>query len=153
MENEITSKDLAKRFEPLKSLYPQRHYNYIHGKSIENFIYHFDNLPSQAKPRVHQALLNYFEHINSVDITDSSLAQEAFKDYLDSVANSYSKFLSFRIYVKPRLLIFLISVLVIVFYLLSLPLTYYAVLLVLAIAFFSRQYYFRRQRKVFCILY
>jgi hypothetical protein len=79
---------------------------FYHFHSIENFIYHIDNLESPVKERTYLILDEYLERIKKYPIENLQECTSLFDDYIRPVGSLYEKTFGFMPMISTWVIIF-----------------------------------------------
>ena len=113
---EIT--DFQIEINALKDVLDSRHKKYYHLNSIENFLFHFNNLNNDNREIVLQLLIQCFNYYKTHSIRDIYESLDVFQRYLKPIGKIYELQLGFSIFIKPWLfLLYIIPGYVLVYYL------------------------------------
>lgn len=70
---------------------------YLHFRSVDNFIFHFDQINNEAdKQWIFDTLINYFIVCKEIDeVVDREMGNQLYSEFLDKIANYYRYKLNF----------------------------------------------------------
>jgi hypothetical protein len=145
---------LSKKFKSTINIYPRNKLKYIHYKTVEHFICHFDQLPFSQKAKVSEVLTNYINLIDeSSIINNGNEARELFQNYLERLTDIYHLYLNFHVTIKPLTVLWFTLPLFLFLYLLKATGVYYFALAGIIIIVIIRHFYYERKKNSYSILY
>lgn len=117
---------------------------FYHFHSIENFIYHFDDLENiQIKERIYLILSEYLERVKEHPIENLQECTSLFDDYIRPVGNLYERTFGFMPMINNWVIIFWTILIFGFVYAFNLSIIFYWIIGVL---FFSYYFYIRKKR-------
>jgi len=124
MNEQLTISD---KFQSLVNRYPKNKLKYIHYRTVQNFIFHLDNVSDNfQRDKITKSLTEYIELIDQSSVISNAIdAKELFQQYLEPIGNIYQQQLNFHISIKPATLLFLGIPLFLFLYLLKASTGYY----------------------------
>lgn len=139
----FTKENLQNKFNDLK-LARDSNQKFYHFRSIENFIYHFDDVGSlELKEKIYSILMEYLQKVIEDPIENLEECTSLFDDYIRPVGNLYERALGFMPMIRIWVIIFWVIPLMIIVYALNLSIIFYGIIGVL---FLSYYFYIRKKR-------
>jgi hypothetical protein len=125
---------------------------YLDLQTVENFIFHFDELPTiELKREVYLSLLDYLQVIKGMDASEINRNTSAgmFTKILAPIGLKYVLSSNFAVNYRISVLIYLFLIAVVIMFSFGLPLKIYIIVAVLFLAQHIRCVIKRRQKRVY----
>lgn len=138
---------LIRRFEDIASDYSSRQREYIHFKSVNNFLFQLDKLNSDwTQQKIYSQLSDYFDLIQENFIDNKSDAILLFDKRISPIAKTYNGDIQFRLIIKIQWVILITLLLTVVLLILKSPFYYFLFLIVIDLLLYIRQLHFEEKR-------
>ena len=110
---------------------------YFHIQTIENIIYHFENIKSENdKDWVYKILVTYFEKCSKIKTSiDRNISKNIFDEYIDKITDYYYSNLGFVMLINRPLIYFVYFVCLVLCYVFF---KFYVVIIVASFFIFTR---------------
>jgi len=123
---------------------------FYHIKSVENFIFHFDETSQTLeKENIFNLLKNYLDHINENDISDIIECREKFEKFIYPVGKYFEKNCKFIIFVKLYISIFYLAVICSVLYFFNSNVYFYLCAIAAVLIFYGYTYLKIRNKRIY----
>ena len=95
------------KLEELKETLTEEQQRFLHFKSIDNFLFHFDNLSYQSQIAVKRLLQQYFDILDGEDYSiDKETSTQLGKEYIWQMGHYYVFHMNFKIRMRLFFAIF-----------------------------------------------
>ena len=148
--------DLAALQKLVEEVKDKNRRGYLHLQTVENFIYHFDELPDfEVKRQTYLALLDYLQVVKEMDPAEinRNTSADMFKRILSPIGIRYVVSSNFSANFNLRVLVYLFLMAVIIMFCCGLPIRIYVIVAVLFLAQYIRCALKRRQKRVYGSFY
>ncbi|HWW42953.1 hypothetical protein [Pedobacter sp.] len=144
--------DLAALREIIDEVRDKNRRGYLDLQTVENFIFHFDELPTnEIKREVYISLLDYLQVIKGMDASEinRNTSTEMYNKILAPIGIKYVLSSNFTVNFRISVLVYLFLIAVLIMFFLGIPLKIYIIVAVLFLAQHFRCVLKRRQKRVY----
>jgi hypothetical protein len=144
--------DLAALRELIDEVRDKNRRGYLDLQTVENFIFHFDELPTiELKREVYISLLDYLKVVKGMDASDinRNTSAQMFNKILAPIGMKYVLSSNFAVNYRIGVLVYLFLIAVVIMFSFGLPLKIYIIVAVLFLAQHFRCVIKRKQKRVY----